>query len=525
MSRTKITTFLKRAARLFGTHTATEEGGQHLNWIEFTERVSRLAGALRSAGLRKGDRVALLANNSAAYMQAMYATSWAGGIVVPLNTRLSTSEIIYCLNDTTPSILFGEAPFVAAVISARKEVPSIREVIDIGGGARSFGGLAYEELIANSRPVPDENLLETDIFGIFFTGGTTGMAKGAMLSHQNMINNTLNLQPAFQFDTDTRCLNVSPMFHIAAALNIFGPTMAGGRHFFLPKFEPEAVLESIERNAINYVAVVPTMLKRLVDCDEFGAYDLSSLKDVFYGGSPALESEIRSWVKALPHVRFHQGYGLTETSPTISYLGPDRHVFEGPKAGKTHTVGQQVFSIEVDLFDSAGSPVSAGVGEIWVKGGTVSSGYWNKPDATAIAFKDGWFRTGDVGVLDEDGYLSVVDRIKDMIISGGENVYSIEIEEVLLRHPEVVESAVIGVADEKWGERVHAVVRVGKASALDEAELLAYCRRHLTAYKCPRSVELRQSALPLTSTGKIAKTELKRQFRENNLATQPKDPQ
>jgi acyl-CoA synthetase (AMP-forming)/AMP-acid ligase II len=333
------------------------------------------------------------------------------------------------------------------------------------------------------------------------------------LSHANLLHNVLNLSPYFQFGRDTRCLHASPMFHIADALSIFGVTLHCGHHFFEPKFDATAVLNRIETERLNYVALVPTMLKLMVDEPSIAARDLTCLTRVFYGGSTMPEAVARRALAALPQASFHQGYGLTETSPTISHLGPQDHSFDGGRAVRMRSAGQPVATVEVSIRNARGQPVAPDmIGEICVRGPTVMREYWGNAKATAEAFFGDWFRTGDIGHFDADGYLFVVDRLKDMIISGGENIYSAEVENALLQHPAVQECAVIGVPDEQWGERVHAILRLRDGVDVSDDELLDHCRRALARYKCPRSFERVSNALPLSGAGKILKSELKRQY-------------
>jgi long-chain acyl-CoA synthetase len=505
-----ITGLLRRTARLFPDCPATFDGGISLTWLEFEDRVAHLAGGLRQLGLEAGDRVGLLAFNSSAYLEMMFAVPWAGGIIVPLNTRLSQAELTHCISEPECSILICDLEHLGPALAACEGCLTRPRVIVVGNAPADNRIVLVDELIATSRRSSAHNGAANDVMGIFYTGGTTGRAKGAMLTHTNMLANTLNLLPHFRFSSATRCLNVSPMFHIAAAFGMFGPTVAGGQHFFLPKYEPSKVIEFIRDHQISFMGVVPTMVKRLIEAKDFSEKDLSSLKDLFYGGSPTLEPDLRAYSERLPLVRLHQGYGLTETSPTITYLSPECHALDGPLAGKATTVGQPVMLVEVGILSPHGEELPPGaVGEICVRGATVMQGYWGRPVETAEALKGGWFHTGDLGHLDSHGFLTIADRLKDMIISGGENIYSIEVEQALLTHPDVVESAVIGVPSEVWGEAVHAVVRIHPESGLTPEALLAHCRERLSGYKCPKSFELRTNPLPLSSTNKIAKAELR----------------
>jgi long-chain acyl-CoA synthetase len=504
----RLTQALHRAALVHRYGPGTSHAGRSRTWLELKSRVAKLAQGLSELRISEGDRVAVLAYNSDRYFEAMYAVPWAGAIVVPLNTRLAVAELEYQLADSGARILLFDAAFDAQARKLAAGNPALILVrLDHTGD-----GLAWDALAA-AGDCPDAERGGDDIAGIFYTGGTTGRSKGVVLSHANLLHNVLNLGPYFQFGRDTRCLHASPMFHIADALSIFGVTLHCGHHFFEPKFDAAAVLDRVEADRLTYIALVPTMLKLLVDEPGIASRDLTCLTQVFYGGSAMPEAVARRTLAALPQVKFHQGYGLTETSPTISHLGPEDHGFDGSRAGRMRSAGQPVATVEVSIRDTRGQPVASGaIGEICVRGPTVMRGYWGNANATAEAFFDDWFRTGDIGHFDADGYLFVVDRLKDMIISGGENIYSAEVENTLLQHPAVQECAVIGVPDDQWGERVHAILRLRDGAAASDDELLEHCRRTLARYKCPRSFERANQALPLSGAGKILKSELKRQF-------------
>ena len=494
----RLTQGLQRAALVHPDGPGTSHGGTTRSWLELKARIARLAGGLAGAGIGTGDRVAILGFNSDRYFEAMYAIPWAGAIAVPLNTRLAVVELEAQLADCGARLLLHDTAFADPARALASALPELATVCLDDGWDRLAGG----------PEARDAERGGDDAAGIFYTGGTTGRAKGVVLSHANLIHNVLNLGPHFRFGRETRCLHVSPMFHIADALSIFGVTLHGGHHFFEPKFEAAAVLRRIETDRISYLAMVPTMLKLLLESPAREDRDLSSLVRIFYGGSAMPEATARRVVAAFPHVRFHQGYGLTETSPTITHLAPEDHDPAAASA-RIRSAGQPVFTVDLSIRDDAGRALAQGqIGEICARGPTVMRGYWENPQATAAAFVDGWFRTGDVGRIDRDGYLHVMDRVKDMIISGGENIYSAEVENVLLQHPAVLECAVIGLADDAWGERVHAVVR--PRSAVTEAELLEHCRATLARYKCPRSFDISAEPLPLSGAGKILKAELKR---------------
>ena len=502
-----LTTLLWRAARINPRGLATEHSGVTRTWKEVEGRVMRLAGAYRMLGLGEGDGLAILSHNSDAYLEALFSIFAMGGVAIPLNTRFSTAELAYCIDHSGARVLMVDRTHAGRVAELSRMLRNPPRIVTLDGD----GFLSHERLVETpgaSAPIRHD---ADALAGIFYTGGTTGRSKGVMLSHGNLVNNALNLQPYFGFSPQTRCLHVAPMFHIAESLSIFGVTMAAGQHLFLPKFDALAFLEAVEARAVSFSGLVPTMIKRVVEHERFGDFDLASLKSLFYGGSAILQSDLRRAVEALPHVDFVQGYGLTETAPTITVLEPAHHRAKAGAVTKTASVGRPVYSVEVAILDEDGKPLADGrSGEICVRGGTVMKGYFNDPEATAAAMHGQWFRTGDIGYLDEDGFLYVIDRAKDMIISGGENVYCIEVENVISQHPDVVECAVIGLPDAVWGERVHAVVRLRPGDTRGE-DILAHCKNNLTGYKCPRSIEVVEEPLPLSAVGKISKKDLKAQ--------------
>ena len=504
-----LTTLLWRAARINPRGLATEHLGVTRTWKEVDGRVTRLAGAYSMLGLGEGDGLAILSHNSDRYLEALFSIFAMGGVAIPLNTRFSAAELAYCIDHSGARVLMVDSAHAERAGELSHMLRNPPRVVMLDGSAEeplSHEGLAQRP----GAPAPIRRDADA-LAGIFYTGGTTGRSKGVMLSHGNLVNNALNLQPYFRFSPQTRCLHVAPMFHIAESLSIFGVTMAAGQHLFLPKFDALAFLEKVQDSAASFSGLVPTMIKRVVEHERFDEFDLTSLQSLFYGGSPILQSDLRRAVDALPHVDFVQGYGLTETSPTITVLEPEHHREKAGGGARTTSVGRPVCSVEVAILDEDGQPLPDGrSGEICVRGGTVMKGYFNDPSATADAMHGEWFRTGDIGRIDENGFLYVIDRAKDMIISGGENVYCIEVENVISQHPDVVECAVIGLPDAAWGERVHAVVRLRPGGTRGE-DILAHCKSNLTGYKCPRSIEVLEEPLPLSAVGKISKKDLKAQ--------------
>jgi long-chain acyl-CoA synthetase len=331
-----------------------------------------------------------------------------------------------------------------------------------------------------------------------------------MLSHANLVSNALNMTPALRFSEATTYLHAAPMFHLADGTSTFAVTMAGGRHCFISSFEPAAALEALARHRVTSGLFVPTMINMMVHHPDIARYDLSHLARVLYGASPMPDAVLERALEVMPEVAFMHGYGQTESSPALTLLPFEFH------EARRGSIGRAVLSAEVRILDPNDDEVAPGeVGEICARGPNIMLGYWKQPELTAETLRNGWLHTGDGGYMDEDGFVYIVDRLKDMIISGGENVYSAEVENAIHQHAQVVECAVIGVPDQTWGERVHAVVRLAEDETLAPEDLIAHCRDLIANYKCPRSVDFRTEPLPLSGAGKILKTELRKPYWED----------
>ena len=510
-----LTQGLKRAIQIKAGVVATSDAGRDHTWRELGDRIARLAGAMQGLGLKTGDRAAVLSLNSDRYLEFLYASIWAGGVFVPVNTRLAAPEVAFWLQDSESTLLFVDANFapMAAELAASGQIPTIEHIVYMGDDTPPEGMHAYESLLSAADPVADAERGYEDLAGIFYTGGTTGRSKGVMLSHRNLVFNTFNCIPALRFEEDARWLHAAPMFHIADCLAIFGITQVAGLHIFIPAFTPDGVLAAIESHRITDTLLVPTMCNMVVNHPDVETRDLASLRRITYGASPMPEAVVMRALQVIPQCEFRHAYGQTECAPLSTLNGPEAHVVEGPLAYKFRSAGRAALGVEVRIVDDDGVEVPRGeVGEITVRGPNVMQGYWRQPELTAAALKDGWMHSGDGGRMDDDGYVYVVDRMKDMIITGGENVYSAEVEDAVHGHPAVAECAVIGVPDAKWGERVHAIVRLKDGEVLIDEDLMAHCHTLIAGFKCPRSVTFRESPLPLSGAGKILKTDLRKPY-------------
>jgi acyl-CoA synthetase (AMP-forming)/AMP-acid ligase II len=499
-----------RAVRNCPERPATICGERQHSFRQYGERVARLAGALRSLGVARGDRVGILAQNSDRYLEAYYGTWWAGGAVNPVNTRWNPTEIAYSLDDCDTRVLLVDAACKDLVPELRARSESLQRLVYIGDGAAPAGMLAYEELLAAAMPATDAACGGNDLAGVMYTGGTTGFPKGVMLSHDNFASNALAAIAHGLVNGDSRTLIIAPMFHIAAGLLLHGTALAGGTCVFVPAFTPLALLQAVPQHRVTTTVLVPTMIQLAVDHPDAGQYDLGSLRSLAYGGSVISEAVLRRAIALFTNASFHQAYGMTELAPFGTWLSPADHHAAAQNPALLRSAGKACLITEVRVVDDAGREVPRGaVGEVAVRGPGVMLGYWGKPAATAAALRDGWMHTGDGGRMDEDGYLYIVDRMKDMIVTGGENVYSAEVENAVASHPAVAACAVIGIPSEQWGESVHAVVVLKPGANATEAELIAHCRNFVGGYKVPRSMEFRGS-LPVTGAGKVQKTELRK---------------
>jgi acyl-CoA synthetase (AMP-forming)/AMP-acid ligase II len=510
-----ITQSVKRSVQQNPEGQATAFGTRTRSWRDFADRVARLAGGLRSLGLEPGDRVAILALNSDRYLEYFAAVPWAGGVLVPLNIRWSAAENVYSLNDCGASLLLIDDAFLKLAAPILAEAKSIRCAVHMGEQAGPPEMVGYEELIQRSAPVADAGRAGEDLAGIFYTGGTTGFPKGVMLPHRGLWASAAALINDVGIDRDTIYLHAAPMFHLADGAMTMSVLLAGGAHVMIPAFNPEQVMAAVERHRVSHLLLVPTMIHMTVTHPKLAEADLSSLRRLLYGASPIPEALLVLAMRALPNCRFVQAYGQTELSPVATILPSDYHTLDGPKAGKLASAGRAAMCCELEIVDVNRAELPRGaVGEIRVRGPNTMLGYWNKPQETAAALHDGWVHTGDAGRMDEEGFVYIVDRVKDMIVSGGENVYSAEVENAVAKHSAVSQCAVLGIPHDKWGEAVHALVILKPGQRASAEEIIAHCHTLIAGYKCPRSIEFRLDPFPLSGAGKVLKRELRKPYWE-----------
>jgi long-chain acyl-CoA synthetase len=466
-------------------------------YAELGSRCRRLAGAMRALGLARGDRVGVVALNSDRYLELYLGLPAAGYVLVPVNSRLAAAEMRAILDDAEVSAVFADAEYPG--------VAGACPVLTIPGD--------YEDLLGAAAEAPlGDGVSENDLAALFYTSGTTGAAKGAMHTHRSLVSSALGFMATWPFDQQTRWLVASPMFHTGGILATLATVWAGGTHVIMPRFSPDPAIDLIEREAVTHTLLVPTMLAAAARAQLARPRDVSSLRYLSHGASPISEDTLRRTRQAFPRAELLHVYGTTETTPIATLLPHEERVLGTPLV---RSCGRPAVGVETGVVDNAlaGLPPRA-VGQIAVRSPSLMAGYWRKPEATAEVMRGGWYLTGDLGYRDEDGYIYLVDRAKDMIVSGGENIYSTEVEDALGSHPVVEETAVFGVPDPRWGEKVYAVVFSRRPVTADE--LVAHCRERIAGFKVPRCIELRTEPLPKSAAGKI----LKRELREPHWADQ-----
>jgi acyl-CoA synthetase (AMP-forming)/AMP-acid ligase II len=481
--------------------------GVDRTWAELATRVRRTAAALRAAGLAPGDRIAVLDLNHPSCLELTLACAQVGAANAVVNFRLAPPEIAYVINDAKARLLFVGPEFAGAVEKLRDQLPSVERVIRVGGANDE-----YETWLAAHEPDPRAHpCTPGDCFVQLYTSGTTGFPKGAMLTHHGMLAHSRNASARQNLGADSRMQVAMPLFHVGGTSTALMAINCGARIFVMRTPDPAAALAMLEAEKITHTFYVPALLAAINQVPGATDRDYPSLKAVLYGASPMPLPVLRASLKIFPGV-LQQVYGMTEESGVVTVLGPADHV-DPAVAHRLVSAGKPIDGVEIEIRDPTGAPVPTGErGEVWVRSEQVMGGYWGKPEATAATITpDGWLRSGDGGYLDGDGYLYITDRIKDMIISGGENIYPAEIERVMAEHSQIQDVAVIGVPDERWGEVPKAVVVAKPGATIDTEQLLAWCRERLASFKCPKTVDL-IAELPRNPTGKVLKKDLRRPY-------------
>ncbi len=500
----------RKSAILFPHNTATVFEGTRLTYKQLNERVNRLAHGMLALGVGKRDRLTVLAENTHKYLEIYFAASKLGISVTPLNFRLSDQELVHIVNDSEATCFFAADGYEDQAWKMKDRTPAIRIWIAMDNAVDGY--LSYEELLASAAPEePGRDPGEDEMAILMYTGGTTGAPKGVMMSHRGLMSGILAAALGFSFNRDDATCFVLPLFHVS-----FWPALAvlltGGKVVINRKPDLNGILQLIQDEKCTHVNAVPTVYGWLLQYANLDAYDLSSLRCISYAGSPFPPSLLKQCIQKFGP-KFEQVYAMTECiGGTI--LGREDHVSDGDRSRLLASAGKAGISVDVRVVGDKDLPVPPGmVGEIALRGKCVMMGYWKNPELTASTLRGGWYHTGDIGYMDEEGYLFLVDRKADMIVTGGENVYPKETEDVLYRHPAVAMAAVVSAPDEKWGERVQAVVVLRPGAQATEEDLIIYCKERLAGYKCPKSLEF-WPQLPTTPVGKILRKDVKKKFWE-----------
>ena len=479
-----------RAFRYYAQDTALKVGGVPVSFQALHERVQRIAAALACKGFVSGDRLALLLPNSSEYLELIYACSWLGVTAVPINSRLSSTEIDRVLLDAKPRGIVRHSSLATPTVQLPWQHILDETQLEVAKGS-----------------CPDPVYDPEAILALIYTSGTTGRPKGVMVTHANILANVDHLNYWMKYREGGVYLHAAPIFHIADFPAMFAAPAFGARQVTIPKFSPQTFCELVSRERVSHTVLVPTMLNLLTQFPEAKSYDLSSLELVAYGGSPMAPELVHGTRELLPNVKLLQCYGLSETG-FLTGLEDQEHV-----GGKLLSCGRPCPGIELRVEDETGKEVESGQrGELVARGANVMKGYWNDAEDTALAFRNGIFRTGDVGYQNSDGYFYILDRLKDMIVTGGENVYSGEVEAVIYKHPAVREAAVVGIPDAQWGEVVMACVVLKPGMTVSANDLTIHCKQFLANYKVPRRVEFSDTELPKSASGKILKRILRERF-------------
>ncbi len=510
--------FRDRAAAYFGERVGVVDGEMRLTYRAFAERTHRLANALHDLGLQPGDRVSFITYNTHQLLEAYYGVLEAGMVLNPVNIRLTPHEIAYILDHASSRAVFFHKDFTPLVEALVPQLSTRPVFVVMEGEPGPLAPHEYEALLGGASSEPrhpqiDENAMAE----LFYTSGTTGLPKGVALSQRNLYLHALNAEIALRFDEDDVVLHVVPLFHVNGWGVPHFVTMIGGRHVMLRKFEPLALMKAVEQHRVTRLLGVPAIFNAVLHHSERKSHDLSSLRQLIIGGSPASPALVRA-LEAEMGVQAIVGYGLSETTPIVTLAQPRQALTEAEPperaAERQAMTGWPIPGAAVRVVDSLGAdvrPDGEQIGEIVVRSNTVMLGYYRDPDATAVSIRDGWFHTGDMATIDEQGYVVIRDRSKDVIIRGGENISSVDVENAIAAHPAVLEVAVVAAPDEKFGEAPVALVVLKPGAEATEKELKAFCRERLARFKVPREFHVRDS-LPKGGTGKILKSELREPF-------------
>ena len=503
---------LNRAARVAPDRVASVHERRRKTWSQLRDGVARLADALRRYGVVQGDRVAVLGWNSGRFLEAALAVTWAGAVIVPLNTRLAPAELIQLMTHSGAVALLYDDEFAPIMTKASAQVSSLRLLVSLGEGEKPSGVHSYDAIVRDATPVAAAICRPEDLLGIFYTGGTTGLPKGVMLSHGNLAHQASLHVVDLGWSPETSYLHVLPMFHLGGYANVHALTSLAGTHHYMQRFELESCLSILSERRITATALGPVIIGWLLDYRKLSSFDLTALRHLAYGTAAISEATLRRAVELLPQIEFTQVYGLSEISGTMSVLRPQDHGLGGSNT-RLRSAGQASWGVDARVMDPDGRELPRGeLGEIVARSPGVMMGYLDDPEQTAKALKGGWLHSGDLGYMDDQGYIFIADRAKDMIVTGGENVFSAEVEGAIASYPGVGQVAVIAIPSDQWGESVHAVVVPTEGATIAPEAIIAHCRKRIAGFKCPRSVDIRAEPLPLSGVNKVQKNVLREPY-------------
>jgi len=508
---------LRKACKLFPTKQAIVCGGTRWTYEEFWHRTQRLSHCLARLGVAMDDKVAILHPNCHCFLESYYAIAQIGAISVPINYRLSPREIAFILQDSESKIVIADPIFGEKFDSIRESMQKIDRILWTGNGRGTNNprDLDYESALqtADAVETPPAAMTDEHTAQIYYTSGTTGHPKGVMLSHKNVMTHSLGTIAEIHLTDSDVWMHVAPLFHLADAWATWAVTLVGGTHVLVREFDPRVVLETIEKESVTLTNLIPTMLNVMVNHPDVEHFDYRSLRVLLSGGAPIAPEVVRKIVETF-RCDYIQTYGMTETSPYLTLSILKDHLNQLSDADRLRfksKTGREFIAVELKVLNDRGEEISKDereVGEIVVRGDIVTKGYWKLPEETAKAIKDGWLYTGDMAIMDAEGYVTIVDRKKDVIVTGGENVYSTEVENILYGHPAILECAVIGVPHEKWGEAIQGIVVLKPGQHTTAEEIIQFCKDHIAHYKAPKSIDFTE-ALPRTGSGKIHKKGLR----------------
>ena len=508
---------LNKAYKFYSSKRAIICGDHRWTYGQFFDRVDRLSSFLTGSRIGHNGKIAILHPNCHYFLETYYAAARIGAVSVPINFRLSSPEIAYILNHSESELLVVDPMFKTQIDAIRAEIPGVRTILWTGEGIDA--DLSYDTVLEQRERADRRDsvaIVAEDTAQIYYTSGTTGKPKGVMLSHKNVYIHALGTIAELHLTDKDVWVHVAPLFHLADAWATWAITWVGGTHVIVRNFDPITVFDAIQKEKVTITNLIPTMLNLMVNHPDVGSYDYRSLRVLLSGGAPIAPEVVRKIVETFS-CDYVQTYGMTETSPYLTLSLLKSHLQRLPDEEQLRfkaKTGREFIAVELRVVSDQGEAVTPDereVGEIIVKGDIVTTGYWKSPEETQKAIKDGWLYTGDMATIDTEGYVTIVDRKKDMILTGGENVYSTEVENVLYMHPAVLECAVIGVPDQKWGEAVRAVVVLKSGRRASETEIIGFCKDRIAHFKAPKSVEFIE-ALPKTGSGKIEKKELRDRY-------------